>query len=259
MCRMAAYLGPMIRLDQFLLRPPHNLLAQARCPQETCYTKINADGYGLGWYPDDDLPAVYVNTLPMWSDPNLPHLSRSLHADLWLANVRSATDGLAVSFTNTQPFQDGELLFMHNGFIRNFSDAVRPLMHRYLDPEIQAGIQGNTDSEYLFALLRHLLLADEELSIEGAIAALFEVLETWIGDTPAMLNLLVSDGAAVYAARHALSEACPSLYYNTDDDSFPGGQLIASERLTHSEYWSAVPEHSILVFDPEQPPELLAI
>lgn len=259
MCRMAAYLGPAIVLEQFMLAPRYNLVQQARSPQETRYTKVNADGYGFGWFDDDGLPAAYVNVLPIWADPNLPHLGRSLAADLWFANVRSATDALPTGYTNTQPFYNDELLFMHNGFMRNFAADVRPMLHRHVDPDIQASIRGNTDSEYLFALLRHLLAEDQEMSVDGAIAVMFELLDEWIADAPAMLNLLVSDGEAVYAARHALNEACPSLYYTTDDDSFPGAQLIASERLTDSEYWRAVPDHSILILDPEQPPELLAI
>jgi glutamine amidotransferase len=259
MCRMAAYLGPSIRLEQFLLHPPHNLVEQARNPKETCYTKVNADGYGFGWYTEEGLPAVYLNPMPIWSDPNLPHLARTLTSDLWMANVRSATGGLPTGYMNTQPFQDDALLFMHNGFIRQFSSGVRPILHRYLDPSIQASIRGNTDSEYLFALLRHLLFTDDSLAIEDAIGAMFELLEGWAGKVPAMLNLAISSGECLYAARHALNEVCPSLYYTTDEDSFPGAQLIASERLTDAEFWQAVPEHSILVLDPDEPPELLPL
>lgn len=259
MCRMAAYLGPSIALRRFLLEPAHNLVEQAKHPKETCYTNVNADGYGFGWYADDGLPAVYINPMPIWSDPNLQHLARTLSSDLWMANVRSATQGLPTGYTNTQPFADETLLFMHNGFIRSFEERVRPNMHRFLDATIQTGIRGNTDSEYLFALLRHMLAEDEDSSIETAMAALLENVRDWIGDAPAMLNLLVSSGQSLYAARHGLNETCPSLYYTTDDDLFPGAQLVASERLTDHDYWQSVPEHSILILNPDQPPELLAI
>lgn len=256
MCRMAAYLGPEIQLEQFLLEPRFNMIEQARHPQETCYTTVNADGFGIGWYTNEGSPAVYLNPQPIWSDCNLRHLGHALSADLWLANVRSATDLLPTSVSNTQPFWDDELLFMHNGFIRDFETTLRPILHRYIDPEIQAGVHGNTDSEFLFALLRHVLRQNEDLSIDGGIAAMFELLGEYIGETPAMLNLIVCDGEAFYAARHAINDVCPSLYYTTDDDTFPNAQLIASERLTESEYWQALPEHSILILDPEQPPEL---
>jgi glutamine amidotransferase len=256
---MAAYLGPLISAEQFMLRPVHSILAQARAPQETCYTKVNADGYGMGWYDAEGDPALYRSALPMWADSNLPYLARSLESDVWLANVRSATGGLSTGIDNTQPFLHEDLLFMHNGFIRQFREVVRPALHRFLAPDIQADIRGDTDSEYLFALLRHLLTQDEELSIEEAMATLFEVLGQWLDELPAMLNLLVCDGESLYAARHAVNEVCPSLYYTTDDEAFPGAQLIASERLTDSDYWTAVPEHALLILHPESPPELLEL
>lgn len=260
MCRMAAYLGPELALSEFLLDPPHSLLVQAREPRELNYTNLNADGFGLGWYAGDGAPALYVCPLPIWSDPNLDHLARSLRSDLWFANVRSATPGLGFGFANTQPFAADDLLYMHNGFIRDFARRVRPQLHTYLDPHIQSGIAGNTDSEFLWALLRH-QLGDEgdEVSIETAMAEMFELLSDWVGNGTAMLNLVVSDGERVYAARHAINDTCPSLYFTTDDDSFPNGQLIASERLTDETYWHMVPDHTILILDPEQPPELLAI
>lgn len=259
MCRMAAYLGPELALSAFLLEPPHNLVVQARQPRELHYTTLNADGFGLGWYAEDGEPALYVCPLPIWSDPNLAHLARSLQSDLWFANVRSATPGLGFGFANTQPFAADGLLYMHNGFIRDFGAHVRPQLHTYLDPLIQAGIAGNTDSEYLWAMLRHQLADDEDIAIETAIAEMFELLSDWIGDGTAMLNLMVSDGERIYAARHAINDTCPSLYFTTDDDRFPNGQVIASERLTDEAYWHAVPDHTILILDPEQPPELVSI
>ncbi|NIP72261.1 MAG: ergothioneine biosynthesis protein EgtC [Gammaproteobacteria bacterium] len=255
MCRMAAYLGPPIRLDQFLLRPPHNLVEQSHNPRELNYARLNADGYGIGWYPADGLPAAYVNPMPIWSEPNLPHLARSLTSDLWVANIRSATPGFPVDYSNTQPFHDDTLLFMHNGFVRGFRSQLRPILQGFLNPGVHAEIRGCTDSEFLFALLRH-ALSEESLSLEEAIGFVFDRLEDWAPETPAMLNLVVSSGQTLYAARHAMNEACPSLYYTVDDEAFPGGQLVASERLTDAEYWSAVPEHSILILGPEQPPEL---
>lgn len=259
MCRLAAYLGPEIPLARFLLEPPHNLVEQAWRPRELRYARLNADGFGVGWYGPDDVPAVYINPMPIWSDPNLPHLGRSLVSDLWLANVRSATPGQAVNHANTQPFHDDILLFMHHGFIRDFPVRVRPVLRRFLDPAVEAEMQGSTDSEHLFALLRHLLLEDEDLAVEEALGEMFSLLADWTGDGTALLNVLVTDGERLHAVRHAMGGACPSLYYTTDDDAFPGGQVVASEPLTESDYWQPVPEHHLLILDPDEPPELLSL
>ena len=257
MCRLAAYVGPAIPLGQFLLDPPHNLLAQAITPREMAFARFNADGFGMGWYTGDGRPAVYTNPAPIWSDVNLPHLARSLSGPLWLATVRSATLPQNSGLVNTQPFCDDRLIFLHNGFLDDFS-PLRRIIRDFLDPRIEAEIRGNTDSEHLFGLLRHLLHDDAELSIEDALWELLDLLDDWVENRLALLNIVVSDGECVYAVRHAINAACPSLYYSIDDENFPEGQLLASERLTEDEFWQPVPDHNMLILSPDAPPELIA-
>jgi glutamine amidotransferase len=259
MCRLAAYLGPAISLQQFLLDPPHSLYRQSWEPRELVYARLNADGYGFGWYAPDSSPAIYTSILPIWSDSNLPHLARTLSNPLWLAEVRSATQGNPVHQFNTQPFLDMQHLFLHNGLIRDFHQDIRPAMSRILAPEIAAGIHGNTDSEYLFACLRQLLAENPRLPLPDALRRLFDLLAEWIDEQPALLNIVITEGERLYAARHGLNHECPSLYYTTDDELFPGGQLIASERFTEDSFWQPVPEHHLLILDQQNPPELLAL
>ncbi|MHB8745363.1 MAG: ergothioneine biosynthesis protein EgtC [Gammaproteobacteria bacterium] len=259
MCRLAAYLGPSIPLKQFLLDPEFSLMTQSWQPREMNYAKLNADGYGFGWFASDGRPVVYTQAMPIWTDANLPHLARALQSGLWFGHVRSATPGSAVNQVNAQPFCDQEVLFAHNGFIADFAQTLRPKIRQFLHPHVDAEIRGSTDSEHLFALLRHFLADDADLSIEDALSAVFELLDDWQNGTPLLLNCIVSDGERVFAARHAINHDCPTLYYVTDDDAFPGAQVVASERLTHSEFWQPVPEHHILILDPEAPAELLAL
>lgn len=259
MCRLAAYLGPAISLQQFLLEPSHSLYRQSWEPKELVYTRLNADGYGFGWYDPDNTPAVYTSALPIWSDTNLPHLARTLHQPLWLAEVRSATEDNPVNQANTAPFFDDRHLFLHNGFIREFHTQVRPAMTAMLSPEIAAGIQGNTDSEYLFACLRQLLADRPEQTLTDVLRELFGRLSDWVDDLPILLNIVVSADNRLYASRHGINHDSPSLYYTTDDELFPAGQLVASERLTEDSYWQPVPDHHILILDPQSPPELLAL
>lgn len=258
MCRLAAYLGPEITLQQFLLDPPHSLYRQSWAPQELKYAKFNADGYGFGWYDPAGEPAVYTCVQPIWTDTNLPHLARSLSRPLWVAEVRSATAGNPVHTWNTQPFYDSERLYLHNGFIRDFA-VIRQRMHRMLAAEIAADIHGNTDSEYLFACLRQSLAEDPEISLPDALRALFARLGGWLEERPALVNIVVAEGERIYATRHGFNHESPSLYYTTDDELFPGGQLVASERLTENSFWQPVPDHHILILDPGDPPELLPL
>ncbi len=259
MCRIAAYIGPEISLQRFIEEPSHSLVEQAGESRELLYGTSNADGYGVGWHDPQGRPAVYTNPQPIWSDVNLPHLGRSLYRPLWLAIVRSATAGFPVNQANTPPFVDGRLLYAHNGFVRDFGTRLRPLICRYLTPEIAADVRGNTDSEYLFALLRHLAAGDPGMPLEEVLGEFFALLQDWVEDRPALLNVALSDGHRVYAARHAFNHACPSLYYTTDDDLFPDGQVVASEPLTDGGFWQPVPEHHLLILDADEPPRLLGL
>lgn len=257
MCRFATYLGPDISLGRFLLEPSHSLVRQAWQPREMQTALLNADGFGIGWYNQNG-PATYRNVMPIWADPNLAELGRSLERGFWVGHVRSATPGFGAGFANTQPFVDGELMFVHNGFITGFSAGVRQQLRRWLASAIEADIHGNTDSEYLFAILRQLLAEDEERDLADALRLLQDLLNDW-GAEHALLNLLLTDGSRVVALRHALDADCPSLYFTTDDDMFPGAQLIASEPLTETGVWQTVPPHHLLILDPDEPPQLVAL
>lgn len=259
MCRLAAYLGPAIALRQFLLEPPHSLYRQAREPQELLYTTLNADGYGFGWFSPDGTPSTYTNAQPIWSDSNLPSLARTLSSRLWVAEVRSATEGNPVHQFNTQPFSDTALLFVHNGFIQRFHEQVRPGILQRLAPAVAAAVHGNTDSEHLFACLRQVMLDNPELQPAAAISQLFELLRGMIGNRPALLNLVITDGTSLYATRHGLNHDSPSLYYTLADPLYPGGQLVASERFSAHNSWQPVPEHHILTLTPGRSPVLQAI
>ncbi len=259
MCRLAAYLGKPLRLKHFLLEPPHSLYVQSWQPRELVYARLNADGYGFGWFDPEQHPAVYASTMPIWSDCNLPHLANTLTSPLWLAEIRSATAGNPVHQCNTPPFFDNSLIYVHNGFIGEFHMTVRPRIQDYLSAAISADINGNTDSEYLFALLRQVIAHNPELPLEIAIKRMFDLIGDWVGEMPALLNMIVSDGRQLYAARHALNHASPSLYYTVGDEAFPEAGVIASERFNGNENWQPVPDHHILVLDAGQQQELIAL
>ena len=259
MCRLAAYLGPEVTRARFLLEPAHGLVEQYYAPREMQEARLNADGYGFGWFAADEAPAVFTSQMPIWSDTNLESLGRALAARQWLANVRSATRRMPVAQLNTMPFADAEFLFLHNGYVDRFGETLRPRVRQALAPQFETTIQGNTDSEYLFAYLRQILDGDDDMPVEEGLAQLFDTLADWLGDTKALLNVIVGDGERLYCARHAINGECPSLYFTTDDEDFPGGQIVASEPLTGTEFWQPVPEHAMLILDLEQPPQLLQL
>jgi glutamine amidotransferase len=224
------------------MEPAHSLYRQSWEPEEMEDAVLNADGFGFGWVNPSKQTAIYTDTRPIWSDTNLNSLSESLFSPYWLANVRSATPGQQITQSNTHPFRIGQMLFTHNGYIENFNPEIRTRFHEILDATIQAEIQGNTDSEYLFALLRQQLLKTPDVA--ETIPAMVSRLAEIIGDGKILLNIIVGDGTKFYILRHAINGQCPTLYYSTGENEFPDSVLIASEALTESGKWQTFPEHS---------------
>lgn len=257
MCRIAAYIGPPIALNHFLLAPDHSLMEQSWAPREMKEATLNADGFGVGWFAEDGVPALYTNPMPIWTDPNLDALGRVLNTDLWLAYVRSATRRTDVSHANTQPFTDGSLMFTHNGYIDQFGETLRHHIRHALTAECEKSIHGNTDSEYLFALLRQHLMQNNNLEI--AIREMFKQLEKWAEDVKLLLNIVVAGKDSLLATRHAINGDPPSLYYSASDPFFPDASLIASEPLTERANWVQVPEHHVLKLSRNSEPEMKAI
>jgi len=239
------------------MEPAHSLYRQSWEPEEMDEAVLNADGFGFGWVTPSRQTAIYTNTCPIWSDTNLSSLSDSLFSPYWLGNVRSATPGQQITQSNTHPFKVDQILFTHNGYIEDFNPKVRALFHEILDASIQAEIQGNTDSEYLFALLRQQLLKTSDVA--EAIAAMVSTLAEIISDEKVLLNLIVGDGIQFYILRHAINGQCPTLYYSTEENEFPGSILIASEVMTESGNWQTVPEHSYARINNNTHPDFVSL
>ena len=87
---------------------------------------------------------------PAWSDANLRELAGHVVSPLFLAHVRAAT-GTPVQETNCHPFRHGRWLFMHNGFLGDFSVVKRDLVMA-VDESLYPEIAGGADTEVLFHL-----------------------------------------------------------------------------------------------------------
>jgi ergothioneine biosynthesis protein EgtC len=235
MCRLLGYLGEPIALEKLLYHGENSLVVQSYQPREMTAGLLNADGFGIGWYDaqTEQAPFTYKNTLPIWNDINLPGLSRYIQSGCVLANVRSATPGLAVDLSNCQPFQIGSMQAIHNGFIANFRQTLyRPMRDRLSNLAYQA-IQGNTDSEHIIALLLDEQLSDPALCLTDALHRTLETLTILAEkyNTDFSANLILSDGQHLVASRFANRSPMPTLYWLPHHPPFPNAIVIASEPL----------------------------
>ena len=252
MCRHLVYLGVPVTLAEVLIDPPHSLYRQSWTPKLQRHGTVNADGFGVGWYPIDaasdaatarhaegaDIaetaarPARYRRAVPIWTDANLAELSRVIRTGAILAAVRSATAGTSQDECAAAPFRDGPWLFSHNGAIRDW---------RLLPEEIDLGVcatdllelESSCDSALLWAAVRARLRAGEPPQ-----EALVSVVRQVVGVRPdARLNLLLTDGRIAVATRYG-----DTLWYR----EAPDGLVLASEPDDESEQWREVPEDSLV-------------
>ena len=64
MCRLAAYLGEKIPLADLINKPHYNLYEQSWQAREMSYGKVNADGFGFGWYDRHGKAGIYRKASP---------------------------------------------------------------------------------------------------------------------------------------------------------------------------------------------------
>ncbi len=250
MCRLLGYLGQPIQLEKILTQPEHSLVVQSYQPQEMTAGLLNADGFGVGWYHSrqETQPFTYRNVLPIWNDINVPNLSRFIESGCMLANVRSATPGLAVDLSNCQPFQQNLILFVHNGYINQFRKTLyRPIRDRLSDVAYQT-IQGLTDSEHIFALFTDILQTGATLTeaLSETLRILTELAEQQ--NTFFSANIVVSDGKQLVASRYAYHSSIPTLYSLQNAPMLPESVLIASEPLFDGQ-WVPFPDSCIVTVD----------
>ncbi len=257
---MLGYLGGTTSLATLVDDPPHSLVVQSYKARELEGAVVNADGWGAAWYlPDDAEPVLYRSTLPIWADVNRTHLGRAARSAAFLAAVRSATDPLGISAANTQPFAHGPLTFLHNGYVRDFSTTLLRPLREALTDATYSRVEGNTDSEHVFAALVDAYDRTEgpERLVNAVRATVQHVLrlaEQW--DTRALLTLIVSDGEQLVATRTAVGGNPPSLYVLSEPTPELNGVVLASEPLDESPSWQAVAPHSLVIATRGMPPSL---
>lgn len=239
MCRLAAYIGPEIPLENIIVVPRHSLLEQSQSATEAKLA-VNGDGFGISWYGQGGEPGQYRDVLPAWSDGNLTSICRMVHSPLFLAHVRASTDG-ETSRVNCHPFAYENWSFMHNGQIPNFSQ-IRRQLEATLPDDLYNARKGTTDSEMLFLLL---LANGLNVSPKTACETVISMIRTIQGDLdkPNRITCVFSDGQKLYGFRHSCDKHSPTLYVSGALDN--QGRAIVSEPLDgRHENWSSIPEDS---------------
>ncbi len=257
MCRYAAYLGPPLVLSELVYKPVNSLVHQAT-DASLSRTRINADGFGVGWYAPEisPEPALFKDTSPVWNNYNLGDVAGKVRSPCIMAHVRAAKSYDPVNRENCHPFRRGRLLWMHNGDIPGRARLTRQVSI-LADDSLLAQVRGNTDTELAFTLfLTHLeWTQDCDPGPEQLARAMEQTLTqvaTWHLEAedsrPLELNFCVTTGSVLVASRFALSARfCPTLYWRSFIEDAEASVVVASEPLSEEDGWSAIENGQMLL------------
>lgn len=210
-------------------------MAQGLHPQEMVVANENPDGWGIAWWEGTSPePNRYRATVEIWSDTEFAHCDAVGTAVL--GAVRKASPGTTLRSVNNAPFiadtRRGSLAFSLNGYAFRDSQAEARL-RGCLSPE--ARLDGDTDSEVLFTLLRQHVDRGEPLS--DALAAVHHTLAPTADE---YVNML-----AVTADQIIATTWHHTLYVRRTDV----GTTVASEPLDGDHEWQRVPDQHLVVAD----------
>lgn len=216
MCRLLAYAGPPRSLAEALREGEHSLEVQSYAPKEMETALLNADGFGVCWYPlTSETPGRYRSVLPLWADANFHDLAPAVHSPVILGAIRSATPGIGFGLANTPPYRHGAISFAHNGFLANFAGPFRRRVAAALGDEAYAAIEGTSDSEHLFALLLDELFTGSTLA--SAARAMVTRVDSLREGERVLLAFVASDGHELVGYRGGMDTTPPTLYRRARD------------------------------------------
>ena len=231
------------------------------------------DGWGLAYYVGQQ-PQVARGIGSAYRDRDFANLCEFVSSETVVAHVRKASVG-ELTIENTHPFDHGRWVMAHNGTIPEF-DAVRPLMEEAVAPAFRAQIDGETDSERLFALfLTQLAMRCDPHAPDVDIEDVFDAMEAVVvnvagicaarGGNPS-LNMVVTNGSVMAGFRHGRTlfystykgrcpdrDACPAFAPCCESPVLPGGRVnhlvLASEIIGGAAVWCELPEDELIGVD----------
>lgn len=286
MCRVLAYLGNPIPLDELFYKPDSSLVTQAYDPKLMTEVHQNLGGFGMAAWDrrshDAHIPFWYKTHLLPFYDDNLKNLSAKIRAQCILAHVRGVeyNNASPVSNQNVHPFlfENTNIVFAHNGYLSHFEE-IRYELANYMKQEYKVQIKGTTDSEWMYALLLSVLNSKAKnptvKEIHEGILKTLDILEKIRKkhsiNFSSTLNFFISTGSIIFAMRYTMNFGCyesldpnplsgyTSLWYTYGEQygyfdgeyKMKGGKkksiIIASEPLTNDNTtWIEVPEYSFI-------------
>ena len=186
---------------------------------------INADGFGVGWYPADDAyPVRYRQAVPIWTDESFAEVAGVTRASAMLAAIRNVTPKTSHGPAAAAPFKHGRWLFSHNGAVNGWPESTAALAAT-LPTIALLELEARVDSALLWALALHRLR--QGAAMAEALADTAEALRA--EGVTGRFNFLLTDGQVI-----AATTAGHTLYTGRSRAASPSPRNPVTTRLTGS-------------------------
>ena len=232
MCRVLAYLGGPILVDDLLYKTDAALVRQATDPH--LMELLNLGGFGVAaWDPESaepGCPFTYRTPhVPMF-DRNLKALAEKVRARAVIGHVRGVVyePSERVGPHNVHPFrfEGAAFALAQNGDLHDFGRMRFDLLD-HVGRELADRIEGTTDTEWFYALALAQLedpwspcTADELAgAIRRALAIVHDVRNANGIASQSPINVVASDGRSLVATRYVFDYG-----WYVEDDSFFAGE-----------------------------------
>jgi glutamine amidotransferase len=194
-----------VRATFWLLEAPDSLAEQSR---------RHPDGYGIATFGEQGSPKVQKRPAAAYRDEQFARAAREEESSTFVAHVRYASTG-NLAPRNTHPFEQRGRVLAHNGHLEGLD-----VLEERLGPEGRGLVQGDTDSERLFALITTELErgGDPEAAIRAALEWVARELPVY------SINLVLATASDLWALRYP--EANPLLVLERAPGGPSGGRHL---------------------------------
>ena len=223
LCRLLGYIGAPVELSDLIFNSDQSLAVQAYSSNTQNF--LNVAGIGFTAWQNDSIkpqkPFSYHSTeLPMY-DRNLQRLADKISTNCAVGHIRATgympgTSNI-ITIPNCHPFQfkNTDVVLAHNGGLAAF-DSIKLQITDMCDDQFSLQVQGNTDSEWIYALLMSNLnknraklsaqkLADATLNTLSDIRKLRQSAGI---NTHSAANLIISNGKSLIATCFTYDFGC---------------------------------------------------
>lgn len=171
MCRVLAYIGPELPIENLLLTPQNSLINQTLDPE--LHPLLQLAGWGFGAWSQHLLkpeePFLYRRPMAAFYDDNAIGIIPSLQASTLLAHVRAASydSNTVLADENCHPYSyvGTPWILAQNGDLPSWKILQRELLTHCKDEYLKQ-MRGTTDTEFLYVLLLSLLEGDSDDDVQ---------------------------------------------------------------------------------------------